>query len=76
MAKGCFPPGAYTLTARGAGLAGEVRVVSLESGEVGLFPLREGTAGPLRLPRPGKYLFYLYLSPGGTLDGVTLSSAG
>ncbi|MEA2693828.1 MAG: hypothetical protein QOJ16_3215 [Acidobacteriota bacterium] len=76
MVKGCFPAGAYTLTARGAGLGGEARVVSLESGEVGRFPLRGETAGPLTLKQPGKYLFYLYLSPGGTLDGVVLTPAG
>lgn len=78
MVKGCFPAGVYTLTARGTGLpggAGEVRVVSLESGEVGRFPLRGvnvGNAGPLTLSRPGKYLFYLYLPAGSTLDGVAV----
>ncbi|HEV7518438.1 MAG TPA: glycosyltransferase family 39 protein [Thermoanaerobaculia bacterium] len=84
MVKGCFPAGAYTLTARGTGLGGEVRVVGLEAGEVGRFPLRGGSignvgsvgsAGPLSLPRPGKYFFYLDLSAGGTLDGVVLAPA-
>lgn len=33
MVKGCFPAGAYTLRAEGAGLTtGEVRVRSLEAG--------------------------------------------
>jgi len=87
MVKGCFPAGVYTLTVRGTGLpggAGEVRVVSLESGEVGRFPLRGagvgtagnvGSVGPLTLSRPGKYLFYLYLPAGSTLDGVAVGPA-
>jgi hypothetical protein len=74
MVKGCFPAGAYTLKARGAGPGiGDLRVVSLEAGEVGRFPLRGETAGPFTLKQPGKYLFYLYLPPGSTLDGAALA---
>jgi 4-amino-4-deoxy-L-arabinose transferase-like glycosyltransferase len=81
MVKGCFPAGAYTLRAAGAGLTdGEVRVRSLDGEEVRRLPLQGGlqdegillTAGPLQLPRPGKYLFYLYLPAGSSLDRVTV----
>jgi 4-amino-4-deoxy-L-arabinose transferase-like glycosyltransferase len=81
MVKGCFPAGAYTLRAAGAGLtSGEVRVRSLEAGELRSLPLVGGledggealSAGPVQLPRPGKYLFYLYLPAGSTVDRVTV----
>jgi hypothetical protein len=70
MVKGCFPPGAYTVKVQGPGSGGEIRVVSLEAGELARQPLQGGSAGPLRLARPGKYLFYLYLPPGSTLESV------
>jgi hypothetical protein len=76
MVKGCLPAGAYTLTALGVRGAGEVRVVGLEAGELGRFPLRDGGAGPLTLPRSGKYLFYLYLPTGSILTRVMLQAPG
>jgi hypothetical protein len=75
LVKGCFPPGAYTLTVEttgGSSAGGELRVVSLEVGELGRFPLQGGSAG-LRLARQGKVFFYLDLPPGTTLTGVTVA---
>jgi 4-amino-4-deoxy-L-arabinose transferase-like glycosyltransferase len=81
MVKGCFPAGAYTLRAVGAGLtSGELRVRSVDGVELRSLPLASGlqdsgevlSAGPVQLPRPGKYLFYLYLPAGSSLDRVTV----
>jgi dolichyl-phosphate-mannose-protein mannosyltransferase len=75
LVKGCFPAGTYTLELRGtASGGGEIRAVGLESGEVGRLAMRAtGSAGPLVLPRPGKYLFYLDLPPGSVLAGVAVA---
>ncbi|HVS00856.1 MAG TPA: glycosyltransferase family 39 protein, partial [Thermoanaerobaculia bacterium] len=70
--KGCFDAGTYQATVRGEPMGpGEVRVVTLEGQEVGKL---EAAGQGLRLPRRGKYLFYVYLPVGSRLRGVTVTA--
>lgn len=67
--KGCFDAGDYRVTVRGEPAGpGELRVVALDGSEVG----KMGLSGELRLPRRGKYLFYVYLPVGSRVRGVAV----
>ncbi len=69
--KGCFEPGDYRVTVRGEPTGpGELRVVALNGAEMAKIELDAALSGGLRLPRRGKYLFYVYLPVGSRVRGV------
>jgi 4-amino-4-deoxy-L-arabinose transferase-like glycosyltransferase len=73
--KGCFDAGDYRVTVRGEPTGpGELRVVALDGTEVGKMGLDATLSGGLRLPRRGKYLFYVALPVGSRVRGVAVES--
>jgi hypothetical protein len=77
--KGCFDAGAYRVTVRGEPAGpGELEVAAVagiagSAGEkLGRAPLDGAGGREVRLPRRGKYLFYVYLPVGSRVRGVTV----
>ncbi len=71
--KGCFDAGRVRLTVRGEPAGpGQVEVAALDGQRLEKVDLKTAADRGVRLPRRGKYLFYIYLPVGSKVRGLTV----
>ncbi len=71
--KGCFDTGTYRLALRGEPAGpGQVEVSALDGQRLEKVDLKTATDRGVRLPRRGKYLFYVYLPVGSKVRGLAV----
>jgi hypothetical protein len=74
--KGCFDAGTYRVTLRGEPTGpGELEVTAVDGEKLGRGAFDAAAGREVRLPRRGKYLFYVYLPVGSRARGLTVTAS-